>query len=66
MLELDLVLGPFAEHAYSELGEADRSRYRALMECEDQELFGWFLRREPPRDPELAVIVAKILDYHAA
>lgn len=66
MLELDLVLGPFAETGYPALSDVDRARYRALMECEDQELFGWFLRREVPENPDLAAIVSKILQHHAA
>jgi antitoxin CptB len=66
MLELDLVLAPFVEARYGELGTQDRDRYQALMRCEDQELFGWFLRREQPADPELAAIVHTILDFHAS
>ena len=49
MLELDLVLEPFVT-----------SRY-ALMLCEDQDLFTWFMQRNQPSDPELAGIVKQIL-----
>ncbi len=63
MLELDLVLEPFVNECYTGLGEQDRRRFRRLMECEDQDLFGWFLRREAPTDKELASIVRQILDF---
>ena len=63
MLELDLVLDPFVNQRFLQLDAADRERYRQLMLCEDQELFGWFLRREVPEDPELAAIVRIILAF---
>ena len=63
MLELDLVLEPFVSARYAALSDADKTRYRDLMLCEDQELFGWFLKREVPDDPELAAIVRTILEY---
>jgi antitoxin CptB len=61
MLELDLILEPFVRDVYATMNADDRGRYRDLMTCQDQELFGWFLRRETPPDPQLAKIVAKIL-----
>lgn len=63
MLELDLVLEPFVNQCYAQLKPVDRQRFQQLVLREDQELFGWFLRRETPADPELAAIVAKILAF---
>jgi antitoxin CptB len=63
MLELDLVLEPFVNACYADLDERDRERFQQLMICEDQDLFGWFLGREQPRDEELAVIVSKVLEF---
>lgn len=63
MLELDLVLAPFVSARYAELTESDRQRFQQLMLCEDQDLFGWFLRREQPADKELAGIVEQILEF---
>lgn len=57
MLELDLVLLPFLENVYDGLTEEDKQRYWALMECEDQDMFGWFLHRKDPDDPEIKRIV---------
>lgn len=63
MLELDLVLEPFVREVYPTLDRVDQGRYRKLLECEDQELFGWFLGRQVPEDAELAVIVDAILAF---
>ena len=63
MLELDLVLAPFVSDRYAKLTESDRQRFQQLMLCEDQDLFGWFLRREQPADEELAGIVEQILEF---
>jgi antitoxin CptB len=61
MLELDLVLMPFAEQVYPALDEAMQRRYRALLACEDADLFSWLVHREQPDDPELKTIIARVL-----
>ncbi len=63
MLELDLVLEPFVAARSERLDAADRALYRRLRECEDQELFAWFLQRGEPEDEELARIVRTILEF---
>jgi antitoxin CptB len=62
MLELDVLLVPFVREAFSDLSEADQQCYRKLLECEDQDMFGWFMQREEPEDPDLRRIVRMILD----
>lgn len=61
MLELDLLLVPFVKEAYPSLPEADQARYRQLIDCEDNDLFAWFMQRNRPEDPDLARIVDLIL-----
>lgn len=63
MLELDLILVPFVEQRLRELDAIDLQRYVKLLECEDTELFAWFLQRQMPEDPELAGIVEQILAH---
>lgn len=63
MLELDLVLMPFAEKVYPQLTAADRAAYKRLLECEDPELFGWLLGHGTTDDEQLAGIIARILRY---
>lgn len=61
MLELDLLMLPFAREVYPSLPEDDQARYRQLIECEDNDLFAWFMQRSRPEDPDLARIVDLIL-----
>ena len=46
MLELDVLLVPFVKEVYPGLDEEDQRRYRKLLSCEDQDMFGWFMQRE--------------------
>ncbi|AIR89740.1 succinate dehydrogenase assembly factor 2 [Pseudomonas cremoricolorata] len=62
MLELDVLLVPFTQEVYATLGESDRALYRRLLECEDQDMFGWFMERNESQDPELQRMVRIILD----
>ena len=62
MLELDVLLVPFVKEVYATLNDADRESYRKLLECEDQDMFGWFMERSESEDPELQRMVRMILD----
>ncbi len=63
MLELDLLLEPFVKQCYRQLDARDQARYCLLLECEDQELFSWFLGRVTPQDEDIAQIVETVLAY---
>ena len=62
MLELDVLLVPFLQEAYFGLEEEDRARYRKLLDCEDQDMFNWFMQKSSPEDKDLARMVHIILD----
>jgi antitoxin CptB len=62
MLELDLLLVPFVREVFPTLDAATQERYRQLLTCEDQDMFGWFMQRGEPEDAELKIIVKMILD----
>ncbi|MFC3609161.1 FAD assembly factor SdhE [Stutzerimonas tarimensis] len=62
MLELDVLLVPFVKEVYSTLEEEDQARFRKLLSCEDQDMFGWFMEREVPEDPDHYRMVRMILD----
>ena len=62
MLELDVLLVPFVREVYAGLNETDRDVYKRLLECEDQDMFGWFMERTESEDPELQRMVRMILD----
>ncbi|MBV1931813.1 MAG: succinate dehydrogenase assembly factor 2 [Porticoccaceae bacterium] len=61
MLELDLILQPFAENVYSQLTPDDQRRYEQLLDCEDQDLFSWLLRSKVPEDAHIRQIVDIVL-----
>lgn len=62
MLELDVLLVPFVKEVYPNLPEADQRRYVKLLECEDNDLFQWFMQKSESPDPELQYMVRMILD----
>ena len=64
MLELDLLLAPFTLEAYAGLSAEDQSRYRQLLDCEDQDLFAWLMRRETAADRQ--PIIDRILAHNSA
>lgn len=43
MLELDMLLQPFAEHVYPTLSADEQTNFRALLQCHDNDLFQWLV-----------------------
>ncbi len=62
MLELDVLLVPFMEEAFRDLPKDDQDRFVRLLDCEDQDLFVWFMQRGESEDPDLQRIVGIILE----
>ncbi|MCK5892896.1 MAG: succinate dehydrogenase assembly factor 2 [Endozoicomonadaceae bacterium] len=63
MLELDILLVPFAKNVYPSLSEGDQQRYVKLLTCEDVDLLAWFMAKEIPEDEEIAHMIQMILDH---
>jgi len=61
MLELDLILVPFAENVLPQLSKNECKEYARLLEEEDQDIFMWLMKRVPVQDSSLQPIVDKIL-----
>jgi antitoxin CptB len=61
MLELDLLLVPFAENCLAGLDDASIGLYQDLLAEEDQDLFLWLTRRAEAPTPELQHIVDIVL-----
>ena len=40
--EMDLILGPFSDHALADLSEAEIAIYEDLLTENDQDLYQWF------------------------
>ncbi len=60
MLELDVLFQPFVEEKYLGLSESGKRTFIRLLECEDPELFAWFMGHEECPDPDLANMVATV------
>ena len=63
MLELDVLLEPFTNKVFKSLSEQDKKGYMRLIDCEDPDLFGWFMSDNRPEDAELSRMVDMVLDH---
>ena len=66
MLELDLLLVPFATGAFEHLSYQDQLLYSEFLEEEDQDLWAWLMKRQAPRDPRYCTIIDQILAFNQA
>lgn len=60
MLELDVLFQPFVEKHYEQLSDEDKLVFVRLLECEDPELFAWFMGHETCEVPELSDMIVKV------
>ncbi len=65
MLELDLLLVPFAREVFESLSHPNQMLYSELLEEEDQDLFTWLMQRTPPNDPRFESIIRQILAHNS-
>jgi antitoxin CptB len=65
MLELDLLLIPFAEKYLNKLTVQELELYKQLLEEEDQDLFVWLTQRKLAPTKPLQTIVAMVLASNA-
>ncbi|MES2624318.1 MAG: succinate dehydrogenase assembly factor 2 [Pseudomonadota bacterium] len=64
MLELDLLLVPFAEQHLQHLTPALQQLYKLLLVEEDQDLYSWLSRRAPAPNAQLQTMIEIILAKH--
>ena len=60
MLELDILLSRFVEEHYDLLSEDEKLRFDVLLECEDQDLYNWLVKKQTPQSAS----INSILDFH--
>jgi antitoxin CptB len=60
MLELDLLLKDFLEHGYTDLDDAGRRRFDAMLDYPDAVLLEWLMGRMQPADRDVAQLIARI------
>ncbi len=65
MLELDLLLVPFATEVFESLSRPDQVLYSDLLKEEDQDLFTWLMQRSAPNDPRFEPIIRQILAHNS-
>ena len=63
MLELDLLLTPFAAEAFEFLSYQDQLLYSDLLEQEDQDLFSWLIGRQDPSEARFEPMIRMILAH---
>lgn len=63
MLELDVLLAPYAQAKYPVMDAEQRQDFQRLLACNDQELFLWLLRREIPSETRLAELVQDVVAF---
>ena len=62
MLELDILLSRFVETHYEKLSDQDKLRFDVLLECEDQDLYNWLVKKIPPESSTSTRMIDVILD----
>ena len=61
MLELDHLLLGFLERGYTALMAEDRTLFKRLLLCQDQDLSDWLMSRRAPSDRELRRMVQHVV-----
>lgn len=62
MLELDVILIPFAEQYFEQLSEQQQAVFVRLLDEADPDLFNWLMGHGKPDDSELAEMVVTVRD----
>jgi antitoxin CptB len=60
MLELDVILLPFAEQHFSSLSDSEQKVFVELLEEADPDLFNWLMGHGEPDKAELAAMIKTI------
>jgi len=66
MLELDLLLVPFAREAFEALSLEDKLLYRDFLVEEDQDLWAWLMKRAEPSEARFHPMIDQILAHKVA
>lgn len=62
MLELDVLLLPFVDSTFETLTYHQQETLERLLTCDDPDLFAWFMGHQKCMDPDLAAMVAIIIN----
>ena len=66
LLELELLLLPFASDRLDQLSVDELQAYERLLGCEDLDIYDWLQQRSDPADASLNEIIAAVREYQAS
>jgi antitoxin CptB len=66
LLELELLLLPFAGERLTEISTELLGDYERLLECEDLDIYDWLQSRSQPEDGSLEGIVSEVSAFQAS
>jgi len=64
--EADMVLGPFADQVAPGLDDGELDQFEALLNEEDQWLYGWIIERDPTPSEFETPVMAKVRAFMRA
>ena len=64
--EADMVLGPFADAVGPTLSDEELTAFEALLDQEDQYLYGWIIERDPTPPEFETPVMAKVRAFMRA
>jgi antitoxin CptB len=64
--EADMVLGPFADAVGPTLSDEELTAFEALLDQEDQYLYGWIIERDPTPAEFDGPVMSKVRAYMRA
>jgi antitoxin CptB len=59
-LEMDLIMGQFADAHLKTLSQEEVEQFEALMLAQDQDVYGWLIGRQPPPPEHDTGLLARI------
>lgn len=63
MLELDSLLQEFFAAKFLQLSSEEQQTFTNLLDCSDQELYSWLVKRQFPQDENIKELVSKIVHH---
>jgi antitoxin CptB len=61
MRELDRLLERYLERRWDSAEPSERAAFERLLDCEDDQLWRWFLGHDPITDPEIDAAIRLVL-----
>lgn len=58
-----MLLEPFTNQVLRDLSSENQQVYVQLLDCQDPDLFSWFMSAERPSDPGMTSMIDNILNY---